>query len=208
VLLAVLVPSIILHEVSHGVAALAFGDETAKRAGRLTLNPIAHIDPFGTIILPAMMILTTGSGFGFAKPVPVNPRNMRNPRNDGFVVSLAGPATNIVIALLSALAVRALMTRPEIALAAVSSSAAPVWQVALINLGLLNVILAAFNLLPIPPLDGSAFIERALPARWWPAYLRVRMYSMAVLFALVFLFPRVLSTVFDHAIDLWSHLLR
>ena len=203
-----LIPSIILHEVSHGVAALAFGDDTAKRAGRLTLNPIAHVDPFGTIILPAMMILTTGSGFGFAKPVPVNPSRMRSPRNHGFLVSLAGPATNIAIALISALLVRALLSGPQLEEALSSRSVAPLWQVALVNLGLLNVILAAFNLLPIPPLDGSAFIERALPRSWWPTYLKVRAYSMGVLFLLVFAFPRVLGTVFDHAINLWAHLLR
>ena len=92
--IAVLIPSVILHEISHGWVALAFGDDTAKRAGRLTLNPIAHIDPFGTIILPALLILTTGRAFGYAKPVPVNVGKLRSPRNQGLLVSLAGPAVN------------------------------------------------------------------------------------------------------------------
>src|SRR3989449_11424100 len=95
ILVLSLIPSVILHEVSHGVVALWFGDDTAKRAGRLTLNPVAHIDPFGTIILPLILILTTGAGFGYAKPVPVNPRNLRNPRDQSVLVSLAGPAVNI-----------------------------------------------------------------------------------------------------------------
>src|SRR3954466_2675226 len=87
--LAVVIPSIILHEVSHGWVALAFGDDTAKRAGRLTLNPVAHIDPFGTILLPLILVLTTGRAFGYAKPVPVNPRKLRNPREQSVLVSLA-----------------------------------------------------------------------------------------------------------------------
>src|SRR5687767_1414831 len=103
---AVLVPSVILHEISHGAVALVFGDDTAHKAGRLSLNPIRHIDPFGTIILPAMMVLTTGSAFGYAKPVPVNVRRLRNPRNHGLLVSLVGPAVNIVIALLAAAVLR------------------------------------------------------------------------------------------------------
>ncbi|MGI8686294.1 MAG: site-2 protease family protein, partial [Acidimicrobiales bacterium] len=97
-LLAVLFGSVILHEVSHGVVALRFGDDTAKRAGRLTLNPISHVDPFGTIILPVILVLVGSSPFGWAKPVPVNPSRMRSPRNHSLLVSLAGPATNIVLA--------------------------------------------------------------------------------------------------------------
>src|SRR5205807_5193160 len=105
VFLAVLVPSIILHEVSHGAVAYLFGDPTAKEAGRLTLNPIAHVDPFGTVILPAILILSHAPPFGFAKPVPVNPRRMRSPRNQGLLVSLAGPATNITIAVIAAVCI-------------------------------------------------------------------------------------------------------
>src|SRR5207237_10455946 len=106
VFFAVLIPSVILHEVSHGWVALAFGDDTAKRAGRLTLNPIAHVDPFGTIILPLLLSLSGIGAFGYAKPVPVNPRNLRNPRQHSLYVSLAGPLTNITLALIAGLVLR------------------------------------------------------------------------------------------------------
>ena len=91
----VLVPSIILHEISHGVVALAFGDDTAKRAGRLTLNPLKHVDPIGTILLPILLIVTTGKAFGWAKPVPVSINRLRHPRNQAVLVGLAGPAVNV-----------------------------------------------------------------------------------------------------------------
>lgn len=206
VFLAVLVPSIILHEVSHGAVAYLFGDDTAKSAGRLTLNPIAHIDPFGTVILPAILLLSSAGAFGYAKPVPVNPRKLRSPRNQGLLVSLAGPATNIVIALLAAAAAVAFVT-PEDRFGALYGYRAPILAEALVGLGLLNVILAAFNLIPIPPLDGSAIVERLLPTRLWPGYLRLRQYSMPVLFIIIFLVPGVLGRVFDPAINLWRNLI-
>ena len=194
--LAVIVPSIILHEVAHGVAALWFGDDTAKRAGRLTLNPLPHIDPFGTVLLPALLAFTTGAAFGYAKPVPVNPRRMRRPRDHGLLVSLAGPATNVVLALLAALAFR--LFTPATNPAVVDF---------VVRFGVVNVILAAFNLLPIPPLDGSAMVERALPRRMLPGWHQIRQYSMAVLLLIVLLLPQVLGTVFDAAIALWTGLL-
>jgi len=194
--LAVIVPSIILHEVAHGVAALRFGDDTAKRAGRLTLNPVAHIDPFGTVLLPALLAFTTGSAFGYAKPVPVNPSRMRRPRDHGLLVSLAGPATNVVLALLAALVYRLL-----------TQSTSPTVIDFVVRFGVINVILAAFNLLPIPPLDGSAMIERALPRRMLPRWHQIRQYSMAVLLLIVLLLPQILGTVFDAAITLWAQLL-
>jgi Zn-dependent protease len=199
---AVLIPSIILHEVSHGWVALLFGDDTAKRAGRLTLNPIAHVDPFGTVILPAILILTTGSAFGYARPVPVSPSRMRDPRNQSMLTSLAGPAVNIVIALISAGLIRFflldLFTRFE---------EEPLYAKVIFELGLVNVILAAFNLIPIPPLDGSAVIERLLPARAWPTYLKLRQYSMLILFVLIFWVDGALDRVFEPAIRLWINLL-
>jgi Zn-dependent protease len=206
-LLGLLVPSIILHEVSHGAVAYVFGDPTAKEAGRLTLNPLAHVDPFGTVILPAMLILTTGAGFGYAKPVPVNPRRMRSPRNHGLLVSLAGPATNITIALLCAAYVRFAVS--DIDLFAVTHGfPARLGARIAVDLGILNVVLAAFNLIPLPPLDGSAVVERLLPARLWPGYLKLRRYSMGVLLIIVFLVPGVLSGLFDGALHLWDTLLR
>lgn len=196
-LLAVLVPSVILHEVSHGAVALGFGDDTAKRAGRLTLNPIAHVDPFGTLILPAVLILAGAQPFGYAKPVPVTVSNLRRPRDHNVLVALVGPAVNIVLAVVAALLLREMTfgRDPSLLLRA------------LFFFGSVNVVLAAFNLLPIPPLDGSAVVERALPARWWPPYLKFRQYSMFLLFGIVLLFPDALSTVFDPALDLWFRLL-
>jgi Zn-dependent protease len=194
---AVLFPSVILHEVSHGALALVFGDETAKKAGRLTLNPLPHIDPFGTIILPALLLITTGTAFGWAKPVPIDPRRLRHPRNQTVLVSLVGPAVNIAIAVIAALVVRSFQISPF------DSLAIRVVFVA----GLVNVVLAAFNLIPIPPLDGSAVVERVLPDRLWPGYLRIRQYSMFILLGLVLLLPGSLSFVFDPAIRLWERLI-
>jgi Zn-dependent protease len=195
---AMLFPSIILHEVSHGWVANSFGDDTAKRAGRLTLNPIAHIDPFGTIILPVLLIATTGRAFGYAKPVPVNPRNLREPRNQSLLVSLAGPGVNIALALIAAFGLRRVLVPGEPVQA---------WSLGdfLLNLGYANVLLAAFNLIPLPPLDGSAVVERLLPRSWWPGYLRIRQYSMGLL--LMLLLPGVVSHVFNWALDLWLRLL-
>ena len=192
--LAVLIPAIILHEVSHGVVALAFGDDTAKKAGRLTLNPIAHIDPLGSIGLPLLLAVAGAPVFGWAKPVPVNPRNLRNPRQETLLVSLAGPATNVVLAIGAALVLRT-----------ATHSSLPI-DFAL-QFGIINVVLATFNLIPIPPLDGSAIIERFLPAHWWPGWLRLRHYSFAILFLLVFLLPgNYLTHLFNFSLNLWGHL--
>ncbi len=190
----VLVPSVILHEVSHGAVALAFGDDTAKRAGRLTLNPIPHIDPLGSILLPALMVLIAGAAFGYAKPVPVNVRKLRSPRQQALYVSLAGPAVNIMFCLLAAAVLRGFEPAGD-ALRYVYF------------FGVVNVILAAFNLIPLPPLDGSAIIERFLPARAWPQWLKLRQYSMGILLLVVLVLPRGLSIVFDPAYDLWESLL-
>lgn len=197
-LLGALIPSVILHEVSHGALALTFGDDTAKRAGRLTLNPMAHVDPFGTLILPAMLAIATAgqSAFGYAKPVPVNPRNLRHPPNHGLLVSLVGPGVNIVLAVFAAVAIRSM----EIDV----FDPGPV-VLFLYALGVVNVILAVFNLLPIPPLDGSAVVERLLPARYWEPYLRLRQYAPALLLVVVLVLP--LERVFDPALELWEQLL-
>ena len=197
IFLAVLVPSVIVHEVSHGWVALLFGDDTAKQAGRLTLNPIAHVDVFGTLILPFMLIVTGAPAFGYAKPVPVNPGRMRDPRNGSLVTSLAGPAVNIGFALLGALWVRQVGLQPY----------GELWPDVAFAFGIINVYLAVFTLLPVPPLDGSAVIERLLPQRWWPQYLKLRQYSMMLLLLLVFWGGDVLDRVFDPAVRLWGELL-
>lgn len=200
-LLGVLFASVILHEVSHGAVALHFGDDTAKRAGRLTLNPVSHVDPFGTIVLPAILVLANAPPFGWARPVPVSPRNLRHPRNHSLVVSLAGPAVNIALALVAALALRSLI--PDRGY----PGDVPVAHRALLAMGVVNVVLAVFNLIPLPPLDGSALVERLLPARWWPGYLRFRQYSMGILLVLVLLLPQALNSLFGPAVDGWYGLL-
>ncbi len=199
---AVLVPSVILHEVSHGVVANHFGDDTAKRAGRLTLNPIAHIDPFGTVILPIILALSGFGAFGYAKPVPVTVSRLRNPRQHSLYVSLAGPAVNIAIALAAAVALRPLITVVGGTRYLDGATAEVIYR-----LGIINVILAAFNLIPLPPLDGSAVVERLLPRQWWPTWLRIRQYSMGVLILVVLLVPSLLTRVFSPAVDLWTALL-
>jgi Zn-dependent protease len=198
---ATLVAAIILHEVSHGVAALAFGDDTAKRAGRLTLNPVPHIDPFGSILLPAMGALAGLPVFGWAKPVPINPTQMRNPRRDSLYVSLAGPASNFVLMVVAALAARALFT-PETLVITWNDLSLPV-QI-LFSFAMVNLFLGLFNLLPIPPLDGAALIERVLPVTWLANWHRFRPYGFLVLFVLVFatgFVGRLLDPFYDRLVD-------
>ncbi len=207
VFFAVLVPSIILHEVTHGAVALYFGDDTAKRAGRLTLNPLVHIDPFGTIILPALLVLSGVGAFGWAKPVPVNMSRMRDPRNDEVAVALSGPLVNILIALGCALAFRSVA--PAYLRVAVQAGYLPssIGFQFLFLAGYANVILAVFNLLPIPPLDGSAVVERFLPASWIPGYLRIRPFTLVIPLLVILVFPSALESVFQPFLNAWGHLL-
>ena len=178
-----LVVAVILHEISHGVVALAFGDRTAKEAGRVTLNPIPHIDPFGSLVLPAMGAITGLPVLAWAKPVPVNPSRMHHPRRDMLLVSLAGPATNLTLMLGAALGARALY---ESGPAVSSYGDLPLETRVLFSFAVVNLFLGLFNLLPIPPLDGSALLERVLPAQWLPNWHRFRPYGFLVLFLLVF----------------------
>lgn len=202
-LVAAIVPSVILHEVSHGWVANLLGDDTAKRAGRLTLNPLRHVDPFGTVILPLILSFSGVGAFGYAKPVPVNPRRLRNPRQHSLYVSLAGPATNVVLALLAALLLRSQWDVRAYGFV----DAMPLAAQVLFWLGFMNVILAVFNLLPIPPLDGSALVERVLPRRWWPTWLKFRQWGFGILLLLVFVVPGALDRVFEPALRRWAELL-
>ena len=207
IVFCVIVPSIILHEVSHGVVANAFGDDTAKRAGRLTLNPIAHVDPVGTLIVPALLSLAGAGVFGWAKPVPVNTGKLHSPRNQGVLVSLAGPATNAVIAAVSAV-VFIQVIRPGLPAFGVIPTGAQI----VFYIGLVNVWLCIFNLIPIPPLDGSVLFERLLPARYWPTYLRYRQYTMPILLGLVllnfFLYPHgPITWLFGQLSSWWTNVL-
>jgi Zn-dependent protease len=208
VLFCVVVPSIILHEISHGWVALAFGDDTAKRAGRLTLNPIAHVDPVGTLIVPALLALSGIGMFGWAKPVPVDLRRLRHPRNEGVVVSLAGPATNVLLAVVAYIVFRSFHGVETYTRAQPTGA---LWAEVVFYLGLVNVWLAAFNMVPVPPLDGSVLLERLLPRAWWPAYLRIRPYTMPILVVLLllnfYLHPGPLTWLYDRLYSWWVGIL-
>ncbi|MGH8917824.1 MAG: site-2 protease family protein, partial [Actinomycetes bacterium] len=149
---AIIVPSIILHEIAHGVVALAFGDDTARRAGRLTLNPIRHVDPIGTLVLPGILALAGFGAFGYAKPVPINPSRLRSPRNHMLLVSLAGPATNLLLAGLSIVVLLDLRPPGDARAVSVLLEAGaglnfiPIADRIIYLVGFLNVGLAVFNL--------------------------------------------------------------
>ena len=201
VLLAVSIPSVILHEVSHGWAALRLGDDTAQRKGRLTLNPLAHIDLVGTLLLPAVLAASGLGVIGYAKPVPINVGRLRRPRDHAVVVALAGPATNLVLMSVAVVLLR-LLGSERVREGAITWTPASVLYV----FGAINLLLALFNLLPIPPLDGSALLERLLPTRWLPRWYRLRRYAIVV----PILFVVVLNTsgggLTDPVFDLWNWL--
>jgi Zn-dependent protease len=200
-LLGVAMPSIILHEISHGVVALGFGDPTAKEAGRITLNPIRHVDLFGTILLPAMLALSGLGVFGYAKPVPVNPSRMRHPRDDAVLCSLAGPATNVLLAVLAGLWLQHL--HPAFQSFNGALTAGP-WRLRIpFAFGVVNVVLAVFNLIPIPPIDGSAVVQRFLPKSWESGWDKLRRYGLLILIGIVLLRPTALARLFTPAINLW-----
>jgi len=184
IIFCVIVVSVILHEVSHGWVAKAFGDDTAARAGRLTLNPVPHVDPVGTLIVPALLSLSSAGFIGWAKPVPIDLTRLRSPRNQGTLVALAGPTTNAALAaVFGVLFVRVFRSGLPPAFASTAQWSTPAQIV--FYASLLNVGLCAFNLVPVPPLDGSTVLERFMPRRWWPAYLHYRQYTMPVLLGLV-----------------------
>ncbi len=195
-----LVVAVILHEISHGVVALWFGDDTAKRAGRLTLNPIPHIDPFGSLILPALGALSGLPVIGFAKPVPVNPARLRRPRRDLVFVSLAGPLTNFLLCMIFAVIARWMVDQGRGIGGTFDNATGDVLLEIVFYFSLINLLLGLFNLLPIPPLDGSALVERVLPASWLPHWYRFRPYGILLLFALVF-FTGVIDTIISPFYD-------
>jgi Zn-dependent protease len=204
----VLIPSIILHEISHGVVALAFGDDTAKRAGRLTLNPVKHVDPIGTLLVPAVLSLSGIGAYGWAKPVPVATNRLRSPRNHTVVVSLVGPVTNFVLAGLMGLAY--MLVTPQAIRQIVSSGGfyppSTISQIFFIA-GIANIVLGVFNLIPCPPLDGAAVLERLLPARMLPEYYRIQPALMFLPFILILFFRNEWSQLITHVISWWSGLL-
>ena len=174
--------AIILHEVSHGWVADRLGDSTARYSGRLTLNPVAHIDLFGTIILPLALFMSGGFMFGYAKPVPINPYNLRNPRRDIIWVSLAGILTNLALAAVSAMLFRF-----------VASASPGSWSLIAIPLAMMlrvsvmiNIILAIFNAIPIPPLDGSRVLAHLLPPEQAAVFSKLEPYGFIIILLLFF----------------------
>jgi Zn-dependent protease len=174
--------AITFHEAAHAFAARQLGDDTASRLGRVSLNPIRHIDPFGTILLPAMLLLTRSPFlFGYAKPVPVNFAALRHPRRDMVLVAAAGPAMNLALATIAALGFHLVGYVPNVA---------ALWfALNLKNALILNVVLAMFNLLPLPPLDGGRIAVGVLPNFLAIPLARLERYGMLILIALLLLLP-------------------
>ena len=192
-----LVLAVTVHEAAHGWVADLLGDNTARALGRITLNPIKHIDWIGTVLLPMAMFAMTGFLFGWAKPVPVNPQNLRNPRRDMALVAVAGPGVNLIMALiwavLALVATSLLPSYPQIGKPLVFMSAAGVF---------INVILMALNLLPLPPLDGGRVVTGLLPLGAARAFVKIEPYGFPILILMLlsgvlswFLWPVVQTTI-------------
>jgi Zn-dependent protease len=180
-----LIIAIVFHEVAHGLVARRFGDPTAERMGRLTLNPIKHVDPVGTLMLPMLLAIAHAPIFGWAKPVPVRADRMRNPRRDMIIVALAGPGMNMLLAVVATaiLAVGLAMGGgdPMSPGGFIASNA--------INFLLINIFLAVFNLIPLPPFDGGHVVEGLLPRPLAARFRRLGRFSLPILFALLLVLP-------------------
>ncbi|MDB5726437.1 MAG: peptidase [Novosphingobium sp.] len=188
--LALIVPlifAIVFHEVAHGWVARALGDPTAQRMKRLTLNPLRHVDPIGTIVLPGLLALVKAPVFGWAKPVPVNKWMLRNPRYGMMAVAAAGPASNLILAGIAAVAL-GLLLRPYVGLQEPGGFAGFA-ALNLFNFISINIFLALFNLLPIPPFDGSHIVEGLLPRAWAPAYEKLRPLGFPIAIGLLIVLP-------------------
>jgi Zn-dependent protease len=182
-----LVIAIVFHEVAHGLVARRFGDPTAERMGRLTLNPVKHVDPVGTIILPMILAIAHAPIFGWAKPVPVRADRMRNPRRDMMIVALAGPGMNLLLAVV-ATAILALGLwlgggDPMTFGGFIASNA--------LNFLLINIFLAVFNLIPLPPFDGGHVVEGLLPRPLAVRFHALGRFSLPILFALLLIIPAI-----------------
>lgn len=183
------VPALVLHEVAHGFAAYKLGDPTAKRAGRLSLNPMKHIDPFGTVILPLLLMLLGWPIFGYAKPVPYNPTYFKDPRKGDFIVGVAGPLANLAMAGVAGLLAH-LLLGPYLASGA-SVFFDCFYTMFLPMFALVNLYLMFFNLLPIPPLDGSSVFALLVPRRYLGKYYSVQRYAFPVFMIVIVVFPYV-----------------
>ena len=186
-IIIVLIMSVVIHEIAHGYAALMQGDRTAQYQGRLTLNPIPHIDPLGSVILPLILvILPTSIVFGWAKPVPYNPYNLRDQRYGELKVALAGPLSNILIALVFGLGLRFLGPAgmlPDTAMQLMSF------------IVIINLVLAVFNMIPVPPLDGSKVLFTFLPARYQEVRAMLEQYGFFIVLFVILLLPELIRGI-------------
>ena len=180
--------AITMHEAAHGYVAWRLGDPTAKKQGRVSFNPLKHIDPVGTILIPGLLILVRAPFlFGFAKPVPVNFMNLRRPRRDMVLVALAGPGMNLALALVSAFLIHLALLSPKII---------EPWLIQnLINSILINLVLMVFNLIPLPPLDGGRVAVGLLPSPWSGRLARLERHGLLILIGLIFVLPLISEQV-------------
>lgn len=175
--LIILLFSIVIHEVAHGSVAYHLGDPTAKYAGRLTLNPLKHLDPFGSVLLPLLLVIINSPFLiGWAKPVPINPYNFRDQKWGTLKVSIAGPAANLFLALFFGLLLRVFLHF------SILSSFYPIFSFIVF----INLLLAIFNLLPVPPLDGSHILFAFLPERWRDVKIFLQQYGLFILIFVIF----------------------
>jgi len=198
--LVLLIPSITFHEYMHAYAAYRLGDMTAKMAGRLTLNPIKHIDPFGTVLLPLLMAFAGGAIFGYAKPVPINPNNFPDIRKGDLITGIAGPSANLVLAF-----VGAAIAWSALPLSVFLGDAAGWVYLVGAMLTQTNLVLMFFNLIPLPPLDGSSIVPLFLPDSALRGWYNLQRYSFAILLVLLWLVPEVtgfspLGVYFDYTV--------